>query len=481
MLENLQPKDVFKFFEEITQIPHGSYNTKSVSDYVVSVAKEHKLKYVQDDSNNVIVYKNAAKGYEDKPPVMLQAHLDMVCEKNFETNAKFDFKKDPLHIAMMDDYVFAKGTTLGGDDGIGCAYMLALLTDNNVEAPALECVFTTDEEVGMLGAHALDVSLLKSKRLINLDQEEEGVILTSCAGGRKALLSVPVRRVTKKGIKYNIVICGLVGGHSGTEIDKYRGNANLFMGRLLQMLETRVPFDLISLNGGLQDNAISRECNAEILVQQEDTDKLEGIFSEFEAIIKNEYRTVEKNMMVYCENCEEATEKVLTFKTMKRIVFLLMTLPDGVQRMSPDTEELVQTSSNVGIIKLHKDFFEVIISIRSSVTSEKEALSTKIQYLVETIGGTYTEEGDYPAWEYKEQSALRDLVAECYEKLNGSKPTIAGIHAGLETGIFYKKIPMIDMVSIGPEIIDVHTPKERLSIPSTLRVYELILEVLKNL
>lgn len=481
MLENFKPQNVFKYFEEICKIPHGSGNTKGISDYVVSVAIEHNLEYSQDELNNVIVYKKGSIGHEALEPVMLQAHLDMVCEKNFETDARFNFETDSLKVAFMDDYVFARGTTLGGDDGVGVAYMLALLTDDTIVSPPLECVFTVDEETGMGGAKALDVSKLKSKRLINLDEEEEGIILTSCAGGKNASISLPVRRVEKSGIKYNIVICGLLGGHSGTEINKYRGNANLIMGRLLQYLDTQVKFDLISLNGGLQDNAIPRECNAEVLVHENDIDKLENIFSTFEEIIKREYRTVEKNMMVYCENCDDATEKVLTYKTMHRIIFLLMTLPDGVQRMSPDTDNLVQTSSNVGIIKLLKDKFNAYISIRSSVTSEKEALSTKIKYLVETIGGSYSEEGDYPAWEYREDSALRETTVRCYERLYNEAPKILGIHAGLETGVFYNAIKDLDIVSIGPDILDIHTPKERLSISSTERVYNLVVEILKEL
>lgn len=481
MLENLTPQNVFKYFEDISKIPHGSGNTKEVSDYVVNVAKEFNLKYIQDEYNNVIVFKNSSAGIDNKEPVMLQAHLDMVCEKNFETDAKFDFLNDPLKLFVMDDYVGAKGTTLGGDDGIGVAYMLALLTDDSIITPPLECVFTTDEEVGMEGAQALDVTPLKSKKLINLDHEDEGVVLTSCAGGRKAHLAVPVRMIERKGVKYNIVICGLIGGHSGTEINKYRGNANLLMGRLLHFIGTKIYFDLINVNGGLQDNAIPRECNAEILINEKDVDKFEGIISEFENTIKNEYRTVEKNMMIYCENCDDAFTKVLTPKTKERVIFLLNTLPDGVQRMSPDTPDLVQTSSNVGIIKLVKDKFEVLISVRSSLTSEKEALCAKIKYLVETIGGSYSEEGDYPAWEYKADSELRDALVKCFKKVYNSEPKIEGIHAGLETGLFYQKIKGLDIVVIGPEVLDIHTPKERMNIPSVERVYNLLLELLKYL
>lgn len=481
ILEGLKPESVFKYFEEICMIPHGSYNTKAISDYVVNVAKENGLEYYQDDTNNVIIYKDGVGIGADKEPVMLQGHLDMVCEKNFETDAKFDFTKDPLNLAVMDDYVYAKGTTLGGDDGIGVAYMLAILTDKNIVAPPLECIFTVDEEVGMEGAHALDVSKLKGKRLINLDHEDEGIILTSCAGGKKACCNIPVRFVEREGIKYSIVICGLAGGHSGTEIDKYRGNANLIMGRLLHFVSTKIYYDLITVNGGLQDNAIPRECNAEILVNPKDVDKLEDIIYEFEATIKNEYRNIEKNLMIYGENQDEFKTKVLTPKTKERVIFLLMTLPDGVQKMSQDSENLVQTSLNVGIIRMLKDSFEILISIRSSLTSEKQALSDKIKYLTETIGGKYSEEGDYPAWEYVEESALRETVFDAFQQVYGYNPKLVGIHAGLETGIFYEKIKGLDIVVIGPQVDDIHTPKEKMNVPSVARVYNHLLEVLESL
>lgn len=481
VLEGYKPENVLYYFEEISKIPHGSYNTKAISDYVVSVCKDAGLEYYQDEVNNVIAYKKAYKGFEDVPPVMLQGHLDMVCEKNFETDARFDFTKDSLKLAVMDDYVYAKGTTLGGDDGIGVAYMLALLTDESVVAPALECVFTVDEEVGMDGAHALDVSKLKSKRLINLDHEDEGIILTSCAGGKSAVLTCGVRRVERIGIKYVITICGLKGGHSGTEINKYRGNANLIMGRLLHNLSKSVYFDLLSIDGGLQDNAIPRECMAEVLVNEKDTDEFEAAVYAFEAVMKNEFRSVEEDMMIYCENVDRETAKVLTPKTRERIIFLLMTLPDGVGKMSADTDNLVQTSSNVGIVHLNKDNFVVNMSIRSSVTSEKQALSDKIQYLVETIGGTFKEEGDYPAWEYVEDSPLRETCIKCFQEQYGCNPRIEGIHAGLETGLFYEKIKGLDIVVIGPQVEDIHTPKERMNLPSVERVYNYLLAILKEL
>lgn len=481
VLENLQPQKVFYYFEKISMIPHGSGNTKAISDYVVSVAKEHNLKYYQDDFNNVIIYKDGVGIGADKEPVILQGHLDMVCEKNFETDAKFDFTKDPLNLKIMDDYVYAKGTTLGGDDGIAVAYMLAILTDDLLVAPPLECVFTVDEEIGMLGAKELDVSKLSGKRLVNIDQEEEGIILTSCAGGMNVNCEVPVNYTEEKGIKYNIVICGLIGGHSGTEINKYRANANLIMGRLLYFVNKEVDFKLVNINGGLQDNAIPRECRCELIIDQKDVEVIDRLVSDFEDIIHNEFSAVEKNICIYGECEDEISSKVLTKESKDKVIFILMTVPDGVEKMSADADNLVKTSSNAGIIRLNKDIFEVIISLRSSLESEKYALSDRIQSLTEIIGGKYKVVGEYPAWEYKEDSPLRESVFSAYQMLYGRNPKIAGIHAGLETGLFYKKIKDIDMVSIGPNIEDIHTPKERMSISSVARVFGLLLQMLDNM
>ena len=481
MLEQLKPQKVFSYFEKICQIPHGSGNTKKISDFIVSFAKERGLDTYQDEYDNVIVYKPGVAAGKDKAPVIIQGHIDMVCEKNFETNSRFDFENDPLELRVMDDYIFAKGTTLGGDNGVAVAYMMALIDDNEHPMPPLECVFTADEEIGMIGANHLDFSKLTGKRLINVDNQTEGEFLTSCAGGQKSSCVVPVRFVERIGIKYDVVVCGLLGGHSGTEINKYRGNANLIMGRLLNYIGTKMYFDLITINGGLQDNAIPRECKAEILVNEADTDKLEDLISEFEATMKNEYRKIETDLTVYCINNDELKTKVLTPKTKERVVFLLMTLPDGVQKMSPDDDRLVQTSCNIGIIKMHKDSFEVILSLRSSVKSEKEALSAKIQYLTETIGGKYISSGAYPAWEYDEKAVLRNIFIEKYEALFNKKATVCGLHAGLETGIFFENIKGIDIAVVGPDVEDIHTPKERLCVSSTERVWKLLTEVLSDL
>lgn len=479
MLDSLKPERVFHYFEEICSIPHGSGNTELISDYIEKFALEHSFKYIRDALGNVCIFKNPAAGYETSDVVMLQGHVDMVCEKNFET--AHNFKKDALPIGIMDDYVYAKGTTLGGDDGIAAAYMLAILEDDAIEAPALECLFTVDEEIGMLGAAALDTTPFSAKVLLNIDSEEEGVFLTSCAGGLRANMSVPVRYKEKTGEKYNLVVSGFKGGHSGTEIDKYRGNANIILGRLLHYLGNFMNLSTISLQGGLQDNAIPREANAEILVKYEDSTKFEDLVCDFEDMIRNEYRAIEDNIQIYCEHKGRATENVLTHKTQERIIFLLNTLPDGIQKMSMEIKGFVQTSLNLGIIRLKGDTFTAVSALRSSMPSEKAALADKLRYLTTTIGGSYTEQGEYPEWEYRENSRVRELTGKVYERMFEKKPVFCGIHAGVECGILAHKMKGIDIISFGPDIFDIHTPKEKLSISSTERVYRFILELLKEL
>ena len=480
VLSNLEPQNVFKYFEEICSIPHGSTNTSKITAYCEKFAQDNNLEYIVESCGNVLIRKPASKGYENIAPILLQGHLDMVCEKNFDYDPKFDFAKDPLKLAVMDDYVYAKGTTLGGDDGIAVAYMLAILSDNSLKHPELECLFTVDEEIGMLGMDQLDTSVIKSRRMINIDNETEGEILTSSAGGRTAKCRIPVRYTEKTGKTYDLVICGLLGGHSGQEIDKYRGNANVLMGRLLHFLDDKINYELFYFKGGLQDNAIPREAKASILIHDKDSSRLEDYICEFEKTLQNEYRHIEENITVYCEEKEKGTQKVLTKKTKTRIIFLLMTIPDGIAKMCPQMENIVQTSSNAGIARLKDNIFELIISIRSSISSEKEALSEKLRFLTETIGGTYTTESDYPAWEYCEESKLREIAEKSFIKLFSKQPRFTRIHAGLECGMIFDKIDGMDIISIGPDIEDIHCPKEKLSISSTERTYRLVIDILEN-
>lgn len=431
-LENCEPKRVFYYFEELCKIPHGSGNTKQISDYLVSFAKEHGLEYVQDEMNNVVIYKPATEGYEDAPAVILQGHMDMVCEKRPDVD--HDFTKDPLNISVKDGYVTANGTTLGGDDGIAVAYGLALLESKDLAHPALEVLITVDEEIGLLGAEGFDCSVLKGKRLINLDSEAEGSLWISCAGGLSGISTIPVQRVEAEGQKAAVKITGLMGGHSGAEIDKKRANANVLMGRFLYSLQQETAYEIISLAGGQKDNAITREADAELLV--EDINSVKACAEKLQKGFREEYAGTDEGITVEITDLGVASAKVLHPTSREKVLFFLMEVPFGIQKMSGSIDGLVETSTNIGIVKLGEDEFLGSSSVRSSVEAAGAALSDKICYLTEFLGGEYTVQGAYPAWEYRKDSPLRDQMVEVYEEMYGEKPNVVAIHAGLECGLF---------------------------------------------
>lgn len=476
-LENCEPKRVFYYFEELCKIPHGSGNTKQISDYLVSFAKEHGLEYVQDEMNNVVIYKPATKGYEDAPAVILQGHMDMVCEKR--PDVEHDFTKDPLNISVQDGYVTANGTTLGGDDGIAVAYGLALLESEDIAHPALEVLITVDEEIGLLGAEGIDCSVLKGKRLINLDSEAEGSLWISCAGGLSGISTIPVQRVEAEGQKAAVKITGLMGGHSGAEIDKKRANANVLMGRFLYSLQKETAYEIISLAGGQKDNAITREADAELLV--EDINAVKACAEKLQKGFREEYAGTDEKITVEITDLGAASAKVLHPTSREKVLFFLIEVPFGIQKMSGTIDGLVETSTNIGIVKLGEDEFLGSSSVRSSVEAAGAALSDKICYLTEFLGGEYTVQGAYPAWEYRKDSPLRDRMVEVYEEMYGEKPNVVAIHAGLECGLFYKKIEGLDCVSLGPNMKDIHTSEEMLDIASTERVWKYLVKVLEYL
>lgn len=476
-LENCEPKRVFYYFEELCKIPHGSGNTKQISDYLVSFAKEHGLEYVQDEMNNVVIYKPATEGYEDAPAVILQGHMDMVCEKRPDVD--HDFTKDPLNISVKDGYVTANGTTLGGDDGIAVAYGLALLESTELAHPALEVLITVDEEIGLLGAEGFDCSALKGKRLINLDSEAEGSLWISCAGGLSGISTIPVQRVEAEGQKAAVKITGLMGGHSGAEIDKKRANANVLMGRFLYTLQKEAAYEIISLAGGQKDNAITREADAELLV--EDVNAVKACAEKVQKGFREEYAGTDEGITIEITDLGASSARVLHPTSREKVLFFLMEVPFGIQKMSGSIDGLVETSTNIGIVKLGEDEFLGSSSVRSSVEAAGEALSDKICYLTEFLGGDYTVQGAYPAWEYRKDSPLRDQMVEVYEEMYGEKPNVVAIHAGLECGLFYKKIEGLDCVSLGPNMKDIHTSEEVLDIASTERVWKYLVKVLESL
>lgn len=475
-LENLEPKEFYKYFKEIAAIPHGSRNTQGISDYCVEFAKKHNLEYIQDDSNNVIIIKEASKGYEDVPAIIIQGHLDMVCEK--ESDYEIDFQKDGLELELRDKFLSAKGTTLGADDGVAIAYSLALLADDTLLHPRMEIVMTADEEIGLLGAAAIDLSMLKGKYMINLDSDEEGKFLTSCAGGLTGKCVLPVEYKKETMMVYTIKVTGLMGGHSGAEIYKYRGNSNKLMGRFMYYLSNILNYGVIAINGGSKDNAIPRETVMQIMIEESDCDALEKTILQFEQIIKNEFATKDPELALKYEKNGIQTKDMLAPKSKEFIQFMLMNFPNGVLNMSSDIKDLVQTSLNMGVLTLDKEKCSITFSVRSSINTEKEAVSAQLQYITEFLGGEYHVNGEYPAWPYKKESKLRDYMAYVYREQFKKEPQIIAIHAGLECGLFCEKIKNLDVISLGPEVFDIHTPKERMNVESIARYWILLRNVI---
>lgn len=476
--EKLYPQRVFYYFEQIAAIPHGSRNTKAISDYLVDFAKEHNLVWYQDENNNVVIVKEASAGYEAAEPIIIQGHMDMVCEK--EKGVDIDFEKDGLKLYIDGDFLKAEGTTLGGDDGIAVAYALALLDSQEIAHPKLEVVITVDEEIGMLGADAIDLSMLTGHTMLNIDSEVEGSFLTGCAGGMAVNVTLPIKRVMQSGEKVSLTITGLEGGHSGSEIDKEHGNANILMGRLLRALFEEIPFGIISLAGGLKDNAITRECVTELLVPQENVNLVKEIADKLDIELKKEFMTADPSVCIEFEDLGKKEESILDFGSVSRVIFYLRSVPNGVQHMSQVMHGLVETSLNLGIMELKEDALHTVTSIRSSVGTRKADLLDRVTAIVELLGGEAEVEGDYPAWEYKQDSSLRPQIAKVYKQLYGKDPVFETIHAGLECGLLSEKIKNLDCVSFGPDNFDIHTPKERLSISSTGRVWDFIVEFLRQ-
>ena len=475
---DLKPAEVFKYFEEMAAIPHGSRNTKAISDYLVNFAKTYNLEHYQDKLNNVVIIKEATAGYENADAIIIQGHMDMVCEK--EKDCDIDFEKDGLDLYIDGDFLKARGTTLGGDDGIAVAYALAILSSNELSHPRLEVVITVDEEIGMLGAEGIDLSMLKGHKMLNIDSDIEGHFLTSCAGGMHVETRIPVTFENANGVLYTVCVTGLEGGHSGAEIDKEHGNANIIMGRVLKTLEAEVEYGIVSLNGGLKDNAIPRECMAELLVNKEDIHAMKAILEQLKLTLANEFMASDKEVTIVYEEKGEQNANVLSIPSHTKVIFYLRNVPNGVQNMSRIMPGLVETSLNLGIMELKEDCLYMVTSIRSSVSSRKADLADKLELLIEFLGGDMTVGGDYPAWEYKADSDIRETISSVYKELFNEEPVFEAIHAGLECGILSGKIENLDCVSFGPNNYDIHTPKERLSISSTEKIWKLLVEFLKR-
>lgn len=474
-LAGLEPASVFKYFEEICGIPHGSRNTKAISDYLVAFAKENGLRYIQDEANNVILFADGTCGMENHWPVILQGHMDMVCEK--DAACPLDMTNDGLDITHDGASVFAKGTTLGGDDGIAVAFAMALLSDPTIPRPPLEVIITVDEEIGMLGAAAIDLSEIKGRTMINLDSEDEGIFTVSCAGGATATITLPTERKAVYGPCVRLVVDGLQGGHSGAEIHKNRANADKVMGDFMGRIQKLMPICLTSFSGGTKDNAIPRSCYATVVAMGVYIERINDIAQELQNEIREKYD--EPEAIVQAFDVDALGGNCLSSESTAQVISLLCAVPNGVQNYSADMPGLVQTSLNLGIAKLGENF-SATFSVRSSVNQEKVDLLNKLQELAAFYNGGFTTLGEYPAWEFKKESYLRDTMVRVYKEMFDKEPKVLAIHAGLECGLLGEKLPGLDCVSIGPQMHDIHTSREKLEIASTERTWKFLLEILKN-
>ena len=480
ILDNCEPKEVLKFFEEIASIPHGSENIWQISDYLVNFARERKLAYRQDESGNVIVKRPASKGYEEAAAVIIQGHMDMVAVKTDDCDK--DMEKEGLDLELSGDYISARGTSLGGDDGIAIAYALAILDSDTIEHPPIEAVFTVNEEIGMLGATALDMSDLAGKILLNIDSEDEGIFTVSCAGGMVAESVFSGTREERTGESLiNVSLKGFIGGHSGEEIDKGRANALMIMGRLLYGLKD-LPYGLVNIEGGEKDNAIAKFAKVSLAIDADLSEELMKIIEKRWNEVLSEYALIEPNLNIKIEKMEsDAVIFAFDSEFSKRIAGVIIDMPNGVSRMDPELAGKVLVSSNFGIAKTADDKVIFTNSIRSPRLSEKMAVYEKFENLVKVNGGSIRSYGEYPGWEYKPDSKIRDVMVEAYREIYGKEPVVEGIHAGLECGIFADKMPGLDCISFGPNIDDIHTTDERLSISSVERTWKLLLETLRRL
>jgi len=477
-MKHLEPKEVFKYFHEISQIPRCSKKEQAISDYLLEFANKRGFKVYKDDILNVIIKKDATKGYENAPTVILQGHMDMVCEKNQST--VHNFETDPIKFVVDGDTLKADGTTLGADNGIAVAFCLALLDSKSISHPPLEILLTSQEEIGLIGASKLDGSKLDGKFLINIDAEDEGIIFTSCAGGGRAIIELPIEweEVILDYMPYTISISGLKGGHSGIDIDKNRANANKLLGRVLNSLDDSILVN--SVNGGLKINAIPREAQMSVLVKKSMINQLEKTIKSWNETFKNELKSSDSDVHIRVQKSDEIIKKTLSKETLKKVKMLYALTPYGINTMSADIKGLVESSSNLGIVSTENEKIIFSNSCRSSVKSLKDDILTQLKMIAETTNSSLYVKGIYPEWEYKKESILRDKFVSIYEKLYGKAPEITALHAGLECGLLSEILNDVDMIAFGPDIDDVHTPDEKLSISSTKRSWEYLCEVLKE-
>ena len=474
VLANVEPKNVLRFFEELCRIPHGSGNTAAATAWALKFAEDRNLRHRRDELGNVVIWKEASPGYEDHPVVMLQGHLDMVCVQ--ENGLGHDFARDPLDLYVDGDWVKARGTSLGGDDGIAVAMAMAVLDDDAIPHPPLEAVFTVDEEVGMPGAIALDGSDLKSRYLLNIDSEAEGVLTAGCAGGARCDIKVSLPVEAARGRVCTICLEGLSGGHSGTAIHMGFANANKLLGQCLSELEGA---RLVSAHGGEQDNAIPNSARAVILVPAGEEAALKARAEAWAEKARGEW--ARDPGFAFTWTAEDGGANALSLQDSGKVIKLVQDAPNGILAMNPDLPGQVQTSLNLGCLRLEEGAVRLTFCIRSSVAAEKAQMADNLRALAAANGGSYDQRGDYPPWEYKRESALRDVMVRVFRDQYGKDPVVETVHAGLECGILMEKVPGLDAVSLGPDLVEIHSTRERMSIASLQRTWAYLLAVLKAL
>ena len=477
-IKGYKPEKLFNFFEEISAIPRGSSNEKGISDYLVEFAKERNLWVYQDELFNVIIKKPASKNAKNKAPIMLQGHTDMVCEKISSSN--HDFTKDGIDIIVKDGIITANGTTLGGDNGAAVALMLAILDDETLSHPDLECVFTTQEETGLGGADHLDKSQINAKTMINLDSEEEGIATVSCAGGMRFTLSKDIVKENKSGTILTVSVDGLLGGHSGMDINKERQNANILLARLINKVISNTDTYVASFNGGSKDNAIPRSSEAKLLIEnKEEVNKVEEIVNKLSKEFSEELVPFEPDFVVNVTK-EEGETNVLSKEDATNLVSAVYLAPNGVLKRNLKQDGFVVTSLNLGVVSTNDNVAKIVFAPRSSVASLQDDTTDRLYLLARTFGFNCDIAGAYPGWSFKEESPIRETFIKSYKELFGGDLKIEAIHAGLECGLFSESIEGLDAIAVGPTIRGVHTPDEEIPLDSFERFYELLCDVLKK-
>lgn len=475
-IRGLAPQNVWGFFDDICSIPHGSDNMDGINKYLVDFAEAHELEYISDEFQNVIIIKEATPGYEDVPAIIMQAHVDMVCAK--VEDKEIDFLTEAITPYIDGAYVKADGTTLGADCGVGAAMMLAVLEDKELEHPRVEAVFTVNEETNMGGAFGIDLSSLKGRKMLNLDSEEEGIFTVSSAGGMNIDTEYAVAREAFEGSVFKIIVHGGIGGHSGAEIHRGRSNANTVIGRAMRYLSGKFDMRLVSVKGGKAHNVINNYAEAVVVAKAEYND-FDYELSQIEAIVRAEYSATDPEITLDSEPAETA-EVPMDAASTKAIIEYAYGAMDGIQYMSFDMEDLVETSMNFAISTSEGDVYRTVTSVRSCVESRLDMTADKAVMRAEQFGMKASTRGRYPGWQYAKESELRETCVRVWTELYGVVPKVVALHAGLECGIFIGKMPDLDAIAVGPNEFAVHSPDECVEIASVERTYKFVCEVLKQ-